>query len=168
MHALSRRRLARTVVAAALTLAAGALTLAVAHSASAATVLNVKDYGATGDGSTNDTAAINKAIAAANATSGGATVHFPSGTYKSANSIHMMSNVTLDLGSGATIMGASGTGYDKAESNPNDSYQDYGHSHFHDAMIWGDRLTNIGFTGAGTIDGGGHLITGNPGTGEDD
>jgi polygalacturonase len=168
MHALSPRRLVRTAVAAALTLAAGALAVAIAHPASAATVLNVKDYGATGNGSTNDTSAINKAIAAANATSGGATVHFPAGTYKSANSIHMMSNVTLDLDSGATIMGASGTGYDKAESNPYDSFQDYGHSHFHDAMIWGDRLTNIGFTGAGTIDGGGHLITGNPGSGQAD
>ncbi len=165
MHALTPRR----VVAAALTLAAAALALTVMHPASAATTtLNVKDYGATGNGSTNDTSAINKAIAAANATAGGATVHFPSGTYKSANSIHMLSNVTLDLDAGATIIGASGTGYDKAESNPNDAYQDYGHSHFHDAMIWGDRLTNIGFTGAGTIDGGGHLITGNPGSGQAD
>jgi polygalacturonase len=153
---------------AAVALAIGGLALAVTPSASAATILNVRDYGATGNGSSNDTAAINKAIAAANATSGGATVRFPSGTYKSANSIHMMSNVTLQLDSGATLTGASGTGYDKAESNPNDQFQDYGHSHFHDAMIWGDRLTNIGFTGAGTIDGGGHLITGNPDSGQAD
>lgn len=40
---------------------------------------NVKNYGAIGDGVTNDTAAINLAIAAA--TSGGV-VHFPRGTYK--------------------------------------------------------------------------------------
>jgi hypothetical protein len=26
-------------------------------------------------------------------------------------------------------MGASGTGYDAAETNPNDQYQDYEHSH---------------------------------------
>jgi hypothetical protein len=35
-------------------------------------------------------------------------------------------------------------------------------------MIWGDRLTNIGFIGSGTIDGAGNLITGNPGAGEAD
>lgn len=43
-------------------------------------VFNVKDYGATGDGATDDTSSINSAIAAANATSGGI-VFFPLGTY---------------------------------------------------------------------------------------
>ncbi|MEP7167531.1 MAG: glycosyl hydrolase family 28-related protein [Candidatus Woesebacteria bacterium] len=43
-------------------------------------VFSVKDYGAVGNGSTDDTAAINSAIAAANATSGGI-VFFPLGTY---------------------------------------------------------------------------------------
>ena len=138
-----------------------------AQSAGALAVFNVKDYGATGNGSTNDTAAINAAITAANS-AGGGTVQFPSGTYKSANSIHMKSNVTIQLDSGSTIMGASNDDYDAPESNPNDNYQDYGHSHFHNAMIWGDRLTNIGFVGTGTIDGGGNLITGNPGSGEAD
>lgn len=133
----------------------------------AAATFDVRDYGAKGDGDTNDTAAINKAITAANG-AGGGVVRFTSGTYKSANTIHMKSDVTLQLDSGATIKGASGTGYDKAESNANDKYQDYGHSHFHDAMIYGDRLSNIGFTGSGTIDGGGHLITGNPDSGQAD
>jgi Glycosyl hydrolases family 28/Carbohydrate binding module (family 35) len=165
---LLRRQL--LAVTAAIALAFAGLALAVAHPspAHAATTFNVKNYGATGNGSSNDTSAINKAIAAASAASGGGIVDFPSGTYKSANTIHMMSNVTLNLESGATIMGASGTGYDKAESNSNDQYQDYGHSHFHDAMIYGDRLTNIGFTGSGTIDGGDHLITGNPDSGQAD
>ncbi|WP_214321273.1 CBM35 domain-containing protein [Nonomuraea sediminis] len=135
--------------------------------ASAAATFNVKDYGATGNGSSNDTAAINSAITAAN-NAGGGIVEFPAGTYKSANSIHMKSNVTLQLDAGSTIMGASNNTYDAPESNPNDNYQDYGHSHFHNAMIWGDRLTNIGFVGSGTIDGGGHLITGNPNSGQAD
>jgi polygalacturonase len=131
------------------------------------TTYNVKDYGAKGDGSANDTSAINKAITAANG-AGGGIVRFPSGTYESANSVHLKSNVILQLDSGSTIKGASGTGYDTPESNAYDKYQDYGHSHFHNAMFWGDRLTNIGFTGSGTIDGGGHLITGNPGSGQAD
>src|SRR5262249_49919287 len=40
--------------------------------------------------------------------------------------------------------------------------------HFHDAMIFGDRLKNIAFTGSGTIDGGGHLSTGTPAGGQAD
>jgi polygalacturonase len=132
----------------------------------AAPVFNVKDFGAKGDGSTNDAAAINKAIAAAN-NAGGGVVEFPADTYKVGSSVHMMSNVTLNLDSGSTLMGTS-SGYDPAESNPNDKFQDYGHSHFHDAMIWGNNLTNIGFTGSGTIDGGGHFITGNPKSGQAD
>lgn len=44
-------------------------------------VLNVKDYGALGDGSTNDTAAINAAIAAA-AAGNQRTIYFPTGRYK--------------------------------------------------------------------------------------
>ncbi|MFF0162049.1 glycosyl hydrolase family 28 protein [Streptomyces sp. NPDC005263] len=134
----------------------------------AATVLDVRDYGAKGDGSTNDTPAINKAITAAGSTSGGATVRFPAGDYKSKNTIHMKSHVTLQLDKGATLQGSSADTYDKAESNPYDAYQDYGHSHFRDAMIYGDRLTDIGFVGQGVIDGMGNLITGNPDSGEAD
>jgi rhamnogalacturonyl hydrolase YesR/polygalacturonase len=131
----------------------------------AAPAYNVKDYGAKGDGKANDSGAINKAIAAAPS---GSTVVFPAGTYKSANSIRLKSHLTYQLDSGATVLGASNNTYDKAEPNPNDKYQDYGHSHFHDAMLWGDQLTDIAFTGSGTIDGGGHLITGNPKSGQAD
>jgi polygalacturonase len=132
-----------------------------------ATVFNVKNYGATGNGSTNDSGAINKAVTAANA-AGGGIVEFPSGSYKSANTIHLKSNVTIQLDSGAKVLGSSANTYDAAEPNSFSQYQDYGHSHFHDAMFWGDGLSNIGFTGSGTIDGNGNLITGNPGAGQAD
>jgi polygalacturonase len=131
-------------------------------------VFNVKSYGAVGNGTHNDTPAINKAIAAANAASGGGIVEVPSGTYLSANSIHLLSNVTIQLDMGSAIVGSGAKTYDAPEPNSNDKYQDYGHSHIHDAMIWGDRLTNVGFTGSGTIDGGGHLISGTPSTGQAD
>jgi hypothetical protein len=130
-------------------------------------VFNVKNYGATGNGSSNDTSAINNAITAANA-AGGGIVQFPPGTYRSSNSIHMKSNVTIQLDAGSTIMGSNADDYDPPEPNQWDDYQDYGHSHFHNAMIWGDRLTNIAFVGSGTIDGGDHLITGNPDSGQAD
>jgi hypothetical protein len=127
---------------------------------------NVRDFGATGDGTTNDAPAVDRAIVTASA-SGAGTVDFPAGTYLAGSSIHMLSNVTLSLAAGATLVGAP-SGYDVPEANPNDQYQDFGHSHFHDAMIWGDSLHNIGFVGAGVIDGGGNLIVNDPAPGQAD
>src|SRR5262250_449643 len=46
----------------------------------AAADFNIRDYGATGDGKTLDSPAINRAITAA-ATAGGGTVRLPAGTY---------------------------------------------------------------------------------------
>ena len=152
---------------AALSALAIGVTPLVADTASAAGIFNIRDYGASGNGSTNDTAAIQRTIDAA-ANAGGGTVLVPSGTYKSANSIHLKSNITFQLDAGSTIIGASGTGYDSPEANPYDQYQDYGHSHFHNAMMWGDNISDIAFVGSGTLDGGDHLITGNPGSGQAD
>jgi polygalacturonase len=78
----------------------------------------------------------------------------------------MMSNVTLRLDAGATIRGTGAM--DPAEPNPFSAFQDFGHSHFHAALIWGEHLSNIGFVGSGTIDGGGRLVTGNPSAGQGD
>jgi Glycosyl hydrolases family 28/Carbohydrate binding module (family 6)/Carbohydrate binding module (family 35) len=158
------RVLRRGLAIAAIVLMAGLLIEAPAYAAT----FNVRDFGATGNGSTNDTAAIQGAIDAAANAGGVNIVQFPAGTYRSANSIHMRSNITIQLDSGATILGSPNDTYDAAEPNPFDNFQDFGHSHFHDAMIWGDRLTNIAFVGSGVIDGGGNLITGNPGSGEAD
>src|SRR5687767_6895131 len=102
-----------------------------------ATDVNVKDFGAKGDGVNIDSDAINSAINACSQ-SGGGIVLFPSGTYR-CKSIHLKSNVTLKLDN-ATIKGTSGI--DAAEPNQWDRYQDFGHSHFRDALIWGENLTN--------------------------
>src|SRR6266536_3090549 len=110
---MSRRLFLKRAIAGAVALALGGLALAVTSSASAAVVqLNVRDFGAAGNGTANDTAAIDRAITAANANAEGGVVRFPAGTYRSPNSIHMKSNVTIQLDAGATIMGAGGTGYD--------------------------------------------------------
>jgi polygalacturonase len=67
-------------------------------------ILNVRSFGATGDGQTIDTSAINRAIDAA-ANAGGGTVYFPAGVYAS-YSIHLKSHVCLYLDQGATILAA--------------------------------------------------------------
>src|SRR5882757_9991306 len=67
-------------------------------------VFNVKTFGATGDGKTLDTPAINKTIDAA-AAAGGGTVYFPAGNYLSV-SIHLKSNIALYLDQGSTIVAA--------------------------------------------------------------
>jgi polygalacturonase len=121
-----------------------------------AATLNVKSFGATGDGHSNDAAAINAAIAAASA---GDTVEFPAGTYVS-TSIHLRSSVTLLLDAGATIAAAA-SGFDAAEPNPFGQFQDFGHSHFHDALIWGENLHDVAIIGQGTIDGRGNLVRSN-------
>jgi polygalacturonase len=116
---------------------------------------NVRAYGAKGDGVTLDTAAINSAIDAA-AAAGGGTVLFPSGTYASF-SIHLKSNVALYLDAGSTILAADPPaagmpgGYDEPEPNAWDKYQDFGHTHWHNSLIWGEGLVNIGITGPGRI-----------------
>ncbi|GAO29668.1 rhamnogalacturonidase [Geofilum rubicundum] len=120
---------------------------------------NIKDYGAQGDGKTLDTQAINSAIEAASE-KGGGTIYFPPGIYPSF-SIRLKSNIRLHLDMGATLLAASpdnhpGQGYDPAEPNVwGDSleYQDFGHSHWKNSLIWGIGLENIVIEGYGRIDG---------------
>lgn len=118
---------------------------------------NVKDYGAIGNGKVIDTPAINKAIDAA-VGAGGGTVYFPAGTYLSF-SIRLKSNIGLYLDHGAVILAANHKeydgGYDPAEPNQWDMYQDFGHSHWQNSLIWGEGLTDISICGPGKIQGDG-------------
>lgn len=124
--------------------------------AGVAVPIDVKAFGAVGDGTTIDTPAINKAIEVAAAVGGG-TVSFPAGSYL-CYSIHLKNNVALKLDQGATIIaadpkpdGASG-GYDEPEPvQPWEQYQDYGHNHWHNSLIWGEDLHDISIFGPGRI-----------------
>ncbi len=126
---------------------------------------DVRAFGATGDGQTLDTDAINRAIEAAHA-AGGGTVYFPAGTYLSF-SIRLKSNLTLHLGAGATIRAANpekhGGKYDTAEPTDWGAYQDFGHSHWRNSLIWGENLENISIIGPGRIDGTAALTRRGPG-----
>lgn len=116
---------------------------------------NVRDFGATGDGVTLDSPAIDKAIAAC-AGAGGGTVLVPAGTYL-CGSIHLTNNLNLEIATGATILGAPQNlnAYDETEPFPSGAYQDGGHCYFHNSLIWGENLTNVFITGHGMINGGG-------------
>jgi polygalacturonase len=133
-----------------------------ADSANAAeAVFDVRKYGAAGDGKTVDTPAVNRAIDAA-AGAGGGVVLFPAGTYL-CFSIHLKSFVHLHLEQGATIIAAesplpgqqtgyNGGTYDAAEPNdPWEPYQDYGHNHWHNSLIWGEEIHDFSITGPGLI-----------------
>lgn len=116
---------------------------------------DVKNFGATGDGKTIDSTAINQAITAA-ANAGGGTVYFPAGNYLS-YSIQLKSHIVLQLDAGATLIAADpaadlSTGYDAPEPNPvTDQYQDFGHSHWHNSLIWGENLEDVSIVGPGRI-----------------
>ena len=124
--------------------------------------IDVKTFGAVGDGRHIDSPAINAAIQQA-AAEGGGVVLFPAGTYL-CYSIHLQSNITLRLEKGAVVKAAPVTdslGYDEAE--PNDShYQDFGHSHWHNSLLWGDSLHHVTIEGDGLIDGSDVLSRGEP------
>jgi polygalacturonase len=120
-----------------------------------AAVYSVRAYGARGDGKTVDTPAVNRAIEAA-AAAGGGTVHFPAGTYL-CFSIRLKSNVALHLDQGSIILAADPAAdkgsYDQPEPNEWDMYQDFGHSHWQNSLIWGINVENVSITGPGLIDG---------------
>ena len=117
---------------------------------------DIRQFGAAGDGKTVDTLSINSAIEAA-AAAGGGTVAFPAGQYLS-YSIHLKSNVALFLDQGAVIIAADSLpeghsgGYDEPEPTQAwEAYQDYGHNHWHNSLIWGEGLENVSIYGSGRI-----------------
>jgi len=122
-------------------------------------VYDVRAFGAAGDGKTIDTPAINRAIEEA-VRAGGGTVFFRAGNYL-CYSIRLKSKVAIYLDAGATIIAADAgadpaseatSGYDLAESNqPWEDYQDYGHNHWHNSLIWGEGLEGISIGGPGLI-----------------
>jgi polygalacturonase len=115
---------------------------------------NVKNYGAVGDGKNLDSKAVNAAIEAASK-AGGGTIYLPAGSYFS-GSIHLKSDITLYLDQGATIVAApvsAENGYDEQEESISTKYQDLGHSHWKNSLIWGIDIQNVSITGAGWING---------------
>lgn len=123
---------------------------------------DVREFGAKGDGATSDTKAINEAIEKA-AASGGGTVYFPAGNYLT-GSVRLESNICLYIDQGAILTASSDVKeFDRPEPTLNDAYQDFGHSHWHNSLIWGDGLHDISIIGAGEIQGKGLVSSGGKG-----
>lgn len=116
---------------------------------------DVRAFGALGDGAALDTDAINAAVVAAHA-AGGGEVRLPTGRYLSF-SIRLLSGVTLRLEEGCVLEAADPArhagAYDPAEPNPFDLYQDFGHSHWRNSLIWGEDIEDAAIVGPGLVDG---------------
>lgn len=114
---------------------------------------DITRFGAVGDGKTNNTVFIQRAIDSCAVTGG--KVYFPSGTFLSAT-LYLRSNVTLYLSGGAVLLG-----HPDSKQYP---YQDagirfYGDQWARQSLIFCKGQENVSIEGNGTIDGqGGRFI----------
>jgi len=110
----------------------------------------VLDYGAAGDGTTLDTAAINQAIAAC-ARAGGGQVLFPPGRYLS-GTVHLTNGLTLFLAAGATLCGTTNLALYEQPAAPS-FMPEARYGKWHRALIVGSGLKDVAIMGGGVIDG---------------
>ena len=111
-------------------------------------VCDVKKYGAKGDGTTKDTAAVQKAVDDCSAGKGGGTVEVPEGTFVVAP-ISLKSNMTLHLAKRATLLGSPDIpDYPKATFARHTTVM---------PLLGSVNQENITINGEGVIDGNGHV-----------
>jgi hypothetical protein len=99
-----------------------------------ASVFDVKSFGATGDGKTLDTVAIQKTIEAC-AADGGGVVYFPTGKFLT-GTLTLHSNLTLRLSPAAVLLGST-------------NLADYPVKH----LLYAEGVTHVAIDGGGAIDG---------------
>src|SRR5512139_350970 len=109
---------------------------------------SARHFGAAGDGSRLDTAAIQSAIDAA-ANAGGGTVVLPRGTYLS-GTLFLKSGVHLYLEAGAVLLGSKDVA-DYPENRP--AKRSWTDRLVCRSLIAGEKLKNVAIRGHGTIDG---------------
>jgi polygalacturonase len=114
-------------------------------------VFSVRSYGATGDGKTLDTAAINAAVKACSE-SGGGQVRFAPGRYIS-GTVHLRDNVTLYFDAGATLVGTEELNDYQTFTPPAETPEAKFGPKWHTALILGVGVKNVTLAGPGTIDG---------------
>ncbi|MFM2082605.1 MAG: hypothetical protein RL380_1296 [Verrucomicrobiota bacterium] len=114
-------------------------------------IFNVKELGATGDGQTFDTEAIQKALDTCAKVGG--TVLFPPGTYLS-KPLTLGTKTTVQLDKGATLLAS--PDHKDFMKVPGDWLAVKGSGEFV-SFIGGKDLTDVSITGAGVIDGNGKV-----------
>ena len=113
-------------------------------------ILNVRQFGAQGDGMSLDTVALQRALDAC-ALQGGGTVHFPAGTYLSGAIFIKGDHVVLDFAAGATLKGSTDVNdYPQIDTRFEGTERKYAA-----ALLNGRDLWDVTLTGEGTIDGSG-------------
>ncbi len=108
---------------------------------------NVLDFGAIGNGSTKDSAAIQQTIDEC-ARNGGGTVYVPAGTYLTGR-ICLRSHITLFLDAGATLLFSDDFQEYPPEQTRWEGVECYGFS----PLMYGKNLENVSLIGRGTLDG---------------
>ena len=109
--------------------------------------LCLRDFGAVGDGVADNTKAFNDAIEQAGKNDSG-TIVVSAGTYLT-GPIHLRSNINLHLEAGAVIVFNDNFEDWPAIKSRWEGVECYGYS----PCIYGENLSNVSITGAGTIDG---------------
>jgi polygalacturonase len=117
-----------------------------------AATFNVTSYGAVGNGTTDNTAAIQAALNAANA-AGGGTVTIPAGTFLS-GPITLYSKINLNLASGAVLKAEPyGSSYYPVGQPTVSGTTKTADPRTYTNFITAESLNNIEISGTGTIDG---------------
>ena len=115
-----------------------------------ARVYNIRSYGAKGDKTTVDTAALQAAIDACTA-DGGGTVLVPAGIF-TIGTVELKSNVTLHISAGGTLLGSG----DGKQYHAVDAIPLHGDTTLNDgnwALLFAVKAKNVTIEGPGTIDG---------------
>lgn len=111
---------------------------------------NIRDFGAKGDGTTVDTAALQAAIDACNRDQGG-TVLVPAGVFV-IGAVEMKSNVTLHIAAAGKLLGsADGKQYHAIDAIPLQGDTTLNDGNW--GLIWAVKAENFAVEGPGTIDG---------------
>jgi len=113
--------------------------------------LDVRGFGATGNGKTKDTRAIQDALDAAGRSGG--TIQFPPGEYVS-GTLRLRSRVTLRLAAGAALIASPDDGdFDPHEELGYDSFADRETTDLSFALLQGRGLQQVRIVGPGRIEG---------------
>ena len=112
--------------------------------AAQAQTYSIKAYGATGDGKTLATKAVQQAVDACNR-AGGGTVEVPAGTYV-IGTVFLKSNVELHLAAGAVLKGSATLTDYHGYTMPV-----YGQNYY--GMLFAENADNVTISGQGTVDG---------------